>query len=313
MQIVADQGISAACLLPFQMYEKSVLRHCASTGVVMHTRLMSTTSIAAITIATGLATAAFAPTALADGYEPVGPAIESRPVVRWEGLYLGAHVGSGEAHMDAFYSRADNAGFESEPHKIDNIDPNGVLAGFHGGYNWQFGRGVFGIEGDWSFMDWHDRKSRAIDFTTSEGASGDIDNLASVRARLGYAVGHDHSVLLFVSGGVAWADADGRVCDDKCGITDTDFTGSDIANFSFNDVGGVVGAGFEYAMTHGFRLRVDGSYYWFNDSQTKRLVREVNPGVVQTEIFRHNLDTAYTFRVGGTWYFTQEPQAVVLK
>ena len=104
---------------------------------------------------------------------------------------------------------------------------------------------------------------------------------------------------MFASAGVAWVGAEARVCDDA-GCTDG-------STFDFDDVGAVVGAGFEYAMTDNFRLRVDGSYYFINDNRDLSGVDEAD-----TSDFLE-LDDVYTVRVGGTWYFNSRRHSAPLK
>lgn len=223
------------------------------------------------------------------GFKGYAPA----PVVnRWGGFYLGAHVGAGEANWGGGFDlqTADSAVL------ADQLDTDGVLGGVHGSYNWQFGRGVFGIEGDWSWMDWSDN-ARALD-ADSHQITSEVDSLASVRARIGYVVGHDQSVLLFANVGAAWADADALAC----ATTGCD-SATDLQHVDFDDAGVVVGGGFEYAMTDQFRLRVDGSYYFFDDN-TKLDFDSAHQGD------HLELEDIYTFRVGGTFYFTRTPRPV---
>ena len=281
----------------------------------MRNKLMSTASIAAIAIAAGLGTAVFSPTAIADGYEPAGKGYAPAPVVnRWGGFYLGAHVGAGQANWDSLFSK--KSGSSGAKFTVfESLDTDSVLGGVHGGYNWQFGRAVVGVEGNWSYMDWDDTARRLRGSGSTEAyIIGEVDSIADVRLRLGYTVGHDQSVLLFLSGGLAWADASGQICADakKCPPSSAS-SASKLENFDFDDVGGVVGAGFEYAMTENFRLRVGGSYYWFDDMNRKtRCVSSCGGSWAKIQTTGLGLDDVVTFRVGGTFYFTQRPRPVAV-
>jgi hypothetical protein len=98
------------------------------------------------------------------------------------------------------------------------LKPDGLVGGAQFGYNWQADSLVFGIEGDISFTDWGQRTTV---FDTDAGdlggpdvdnfafgtVSADVDFLASVRGRLGFAF---DSLLIYGTGGVAWADAQAR-------------------------------------------------------------------------------------------------------
>ena len=107
----------------------------------MRNKLMSTTSIATIALATGLATTAFSPTAIADGYEPVGKGYAPAPVVnRWGGFNIGLHAGAGAVNWGGCW---DCTGTDNIA--ADRLSYDGVLGGVHGGYNWQFGRIVAGL------------------------------------------------------------------------------------------------------------------------------------------------------------------------
>lgn len=258
--------------------------------------LLASASVLALSIASGGG-------AFADGYEPAGKGFAAPPAVtRWGGFYLGAHVGWGRANMDGFLSVRES-GRSTEVADFDGLDADGILGGVHGGFNWQRGRTVFGIEGDWDFMDWDDDAQAVIVISESGTAitHGELDNLASVRAKIGVTVGSDQRALLFLTGGVAWADVSGRVCGAlSC-------SGSTQAKFDFDTVGGVVGGGVEYAMTDRFRIRVDGSYYWFDDTKTQTFVSASD----EVKTFRFDFDDVYTFRVGGTFYFTRPRAAPV--
>ena len=95
----------------------------------------------------------------------------------------------------------------------------GILGGLQAGYNWQIGRVVLGIEGDWS---WSNPKE-SVTYSampiagqfpplpnfffvplTSQGWTSEekLDWITTVRGRLGWAPGAN---LRYMTGGVAWA------------------------------------------------------------------------------------------------------------
>lgn len=127
----------------------------------------------------------------------------------WTGLYAGAHTGYGDLYDDP-------AGF----------DVSGGLLGMHLGYNYQIGSTVLGVEGDYtgSWM---------------EDGVTDVDYLASIRARAGFAVGN---ALLYGTLGYAWADASSLG-----GSVDVD--------------GLVLGAGVDYKFAPNWSARVKGLQY----------------------------------------------------
>lgn len=204
-------------------------------------------------------------------------------VPTWSGFYVGGHVGYGEADF----------GTEVDLDYFDGIDPaeddsfsfsnsltnNGLIGGVQGGYNWQVNSLVFGIEGDVSFADWNDSSATfdsedvlGLGFTGLDPdeyafgtASSEIDFLASVRGRLGMAF---DNVLIYGTGGVAWADADAKarvVVYDSSTDIETEWTGKE----SFDDIGFVVGGGIGWmVIPQTFSVGVEGLYYFFDEKKT---------------------------------------------
>ncbi len=198
----------------------------------------------------------------------------------WTGLYIGGHVGYGEANYDG----GKNLGFAQ--FLADDLDLDGFAGGGHVGFNYQFdqsvggvGNLVIGIEGDGTWTDWQDTFRRSP--VASEAISGDVDLLASVRARLGVAV--DNS-LVYVTGGIAIPDAEYMAFDsDGAGSVD------------FNDIGGVVGGGVAFAATDMLSFRVEGLYYIFDDRHNT--VRIIDPAIPDIGGFAE-FDDAFVVRVG---------------
>jgi outer membrane immunogenic protein len=197
----------------------------------------------------------------------------------WTGFYIGGHVGYGEAKVntrtdaDIFLDGGalDDFGFFSS-----TLKPNGLVGGAQAGYNWQAGSLVFGIEGDISFTDWS--KSTTV-FDTDAGdlggpdldsfafgrVSADVDFLASVRGRLGFAF---DNLMIYGTGGVAWADAKARA---RVVAYDfgTDAEGVLSGSKSLNDFGFVVGGGAAWmVIPQTFSLGVEGLFYFFDKQKT---------------------------------------------
>ena len=135
-----------------------------------------------------------------------GP-VDYMPAITWTGFYFGANAGA---------SFSDNGG----------DDDTTALGGLHAGYNWQRSDHlVLGIEGDVDFAD-------------------DIDYLASIRGRIGYAAG---PTLFYATAGVAFLGFD-----DNFGDSDS-FTGY------------VVGGGIEHKLRENVSLGLEALYYNFED------------------------------------------------
>jgi outer membrane immunogenic protein len=123
-------------------------------------------------------------------YEPVEPRTN---IERWTGFYLGAAIGGSFGGTDI---RGDfGAG---------TLDAKGVSGGILAGYNWQVGRMVVGVETDISKLNYSGSLSNGLDTY-----AGKIDALGTFRGRLGYLM--TPSLLLYATGGLAWAHTDIRL------------------------------------------------------------------------------------------------------
>lgn len=105
---------------------------------------------------------------------------------RWTGFYLGLTGGYGTGWTDV---SGDSGAFD--------IDNSGGVGTLFGGYNWQFGNGLFGLEADIGMGN----------IGGSENSvSTDLNSIGSVRARLGYLV--TPGFLAYGTAGFAFADLD---------------------------------------------------------------------------------------------------------
>jgi outer membrane immunogenic protein len=110
----------------------------------------------------------------------LGPVNVVPPVpFTWTGFTLGANVGA------AWSTIQDNG--------LGGGSASSVMGGVSAGYNWQFSPfWVAGIEGDSSWAD-----------LTVPAGSGDVNWIASVRARLGWTA--TPATLVYATGGAAWS------------------------------------------------------------------------------------------------------------
>lgn len=192
----------------------------------------------------GVATAALIVGASATGH--------AQQAHNWSGIYFGAHAGYGEA----FFKGVADKGFSSATF-AKNLDMTGGAFGAHAGFNYQFDSAarainaiVAGVEVDVSALHWRD--DILAPGSDDEGLVGRANLLASLRARLGVAVDR---FLVYATGGLAFTDAKVGTHDDS----------NNIAYALFNNVGGVVGGGVEWAATNAISLRAEGLYYIFGD------------------------------------------------
>ena len=221
--------------------------------------------VAAVTLAAavgwgGAATAADLPLKAA---RPAPP-----PACMWCGLYIGGHVGAGWSKFDGDDHGDDP--FENEP--------SGVAVGLHAGYNWQSGQWVFGVEGDATITPWED--SAVSGNNNNKLWNSRLDWLASIRGRVGYAFDR---TLLYVTGGAAFVGANHRInIGDSKRFADT-----------FDDMGFVVGGGWEFKYNPSLSFRLEGLYYGFDDTST--VVFGSNPA-------HQTLHDVAVVRVGASWY-----------
>jgi outer membrane immunogenic protein len=156
----------------------------------------------------------------------------------FEGWYLGGTVGGATVSYD--FSPANGS-----------IDSSGVLGGVIGGWSWQRGPVVVGIEGDFLGAD----ISGSRHFNAGANlASPNIDTMADLRVRAGYAI--TPRVLVFGTFGGAWANADLPIRGPGGGGGSADFFGWS------------VGGGAEVALNPNWSARFD---YQFTDFDSQKV------------------------------------------
>jgi len=123
----------------------------------------------------------------------------------WSGWYVGGNVGYGVAGdpSSEIFITPGGTSFSNEPF---TLSPAGAIGGAQTGVNFQTGRWVLGIEGDWQ---WSGQRNSVCVQTCSVGigpfnaqltADQEITWLATLRGRVGYA---DGAFLWYVTGGGA--------------------------------------------------------------------------------------------------------------
>jgi outer membrane immunogenic protein len=205
----------------------------------------------AIAFAAGLGFLSAIP-ALADGPPPPVP-IGGGPVLfeaipTWTGFYLGGTGGYGTGHFQMTVPSTFAPG--------TTPDPTGGLGGILFGYNQQLGFVVGGLEMDFmaGTLGTNQVFPSTVD-TTSWNISTKFETLASIRGRLGVAVG---PVLVYGTAGGAWANAQSDIA-----LMDTGALlarGAAIANH----LGWVGGGGVEIALSPRWIIRGEWLHYEFN-------------------------------------------------
>lgn len=159
----------------------------------------------------------------------------------WTGLYVGVHGGAGWTDADWNFAAS----------SLGHSGYGGLLGG-QIGYNIQAGRAVVGLEGDASGA-WLGGSDPCPN--PAWGCSHDVNWLASFRARLGFTM-NGNRTLVYGTAGAAWADAS--------------FATRDAANNPFGSSvsttkqGWVAGAGIEHMLTQHLSARFEYLYYGFD-------------------------------------------------
>lgn len=194
---------------------------------------------AVVVIAVSLTCAtASSPVLGADPYEPYydNTAIPDEDV--FEGWWLGGTIGGASVSYD--FAPASGS-----------VSSNGVVGGVVGGYSWQHGPYVLGVEGDFLATDIDGGRH----FNAGRNSvNTSIDSMADIRLRAGYTI--TPNILLFGTFGGAWADADLVINGPGGGIRETTFFGWS------------AGGGAEMALNPNWSARFD---YQFTDFDSETL------------------------------------------
>lgn len=169
------------------------------------------------------------------------------------GTYVGSHAGyfTGDATFSSLSYTINTPCCGTAPARNDSFDINGPLVGVHGGINLPIGTNlVGGIEGDWSLLFGDDTVSVPSTVVGFDGLSFqyrseiEFEWQSTLRGRFGFVSGN---TLFFATAGIAFL----RVDWSEVASKNNNF--SPVTTFSHSDdetlVGGVVGAGFETAVT----------------------------------------------------------------
>lgn len=230
--------------------------------------LLSTTA-AMLAVAAMPAGAADLPVRIAPApvYAPV-------PVYTWSGFYVGGHAGYGWSHFDF----RDPSAKITAPGLLGvlpggtlslglplarEFDGDGFVGGAQAGVNAQVGALVVGMEGDFSWTDLDGEFRSTFGpaalggvgvLRSSEGVSAELDWLATVRGRVGWAVDR---FLVYGTAGVAFGQLEGAG-----DITIT--SGVDALSLSASDrnthVGWTAGAGIEGMITPNLSVKLEYLY-----------------------------------------------------
>ena len=172
------------------------------------------------------------------------------------GLFIGGHAGYGWADMSGFYNNDEIF----NPTDLGALEPESTLGGVQGGFNFQAGRLVAGVEADFSWGELDDSiLSTEPPTIVPDTLSAEIDNLGSVRGRLGAAFDTNgrflQSVLLYGTAGLAYADLEFHA---ENALNET------ICDISLDDTAPVYGGGVEVGLGRRVSVRAEYLHYDFD-------------------------------------------------
>ena len=165
-------------------------------------------------------------------------------VASWTGCYIGGNIGVAGEHN---FFTTDNLTADFGQQNTHN--GSAFIGGGQAGCNWQSGKWVFGIEGDYSGL----TKSNTYYFGQGPSNFNDtygshVSWMATARGRVGYAI-DDGLTMLYLTGGAAWA-----------GIKASQVNGSTTFDYSTTRTGWVVGGGVERIIFPHWTLGVEALY-----------------------------------------------------
>jgi outer membrane immunogenic protein len=176
------------------------------------------------------------------------------PVFSWTGFYVGGHGGCGASRqsIDNFNSAGSPADFFGD----FTSDGGGCFGGIQGGYNWQWGNWVLGIEADGS---WGSIKGQGA--LLEDGGNeaflynNNVTSLGTVRGRLGWAFNWGATpVLPYFTAGWGWGT-------NHVNVAGSFGDGPIFTSNSQTHSGGVVGGGVEVALSPNWSLKGEYMYY----------------------------------------------------
>ena len=214
-----------------------------------------------VAMAAGVDAAAAADLAARAAYTKA-PAAAPAYAAEWGGFYLGINggYGWGKASVDSAIMTANPAGIPAGATNPASIKGKGALYGGHAGYNWQYGSIVAGLEADYDAADVNGDLLVGVVPVTAK-----VDQLASVRTRIGYTV--MPNLLLYGTAGGAWGHLRGSET----------YTGIAMP-LATSQMGWAAGAGLEYKLWGHLMARIEYLHYDFG----RQSVSLFEPGVGAT-------------------------------
>jgi outer membrane immunogenic protein len=230
--------------------------HCA--GWFMPLAAVSALALAgAVSVGSAQAADLYDPReSLKDAQSAPGP----RACALFQGLYIGGHAGS--ASHDWSWDDRDAWAKDASlalPSSVSDTESD-FIGGVQGGFNWQRGCTVFGLEADWSWAGLEATERHTDGGSDSLTVASDVSGFGTVRMRSGVVV---DSLLIYATGGFAFADIDRHW---------TVNNGPSLESFSSDDRrwGWTAGVGTEWAIADRISLKSEALYLRFEDETFTR-------------------------------------------
>jgi outer membrane immunogenic protein len=236
-------------------------------------------------MAAAIAALAVGPAGAADLAVKAPPPPPPPPCAQFGGFYLGGHVG-------AAYVRRETTDVDFLWNGATTVNTgSGFAGGIQAGYNWQFRCTVWGFEADasWASDSNKDFNSRfpGGDFFLHR----ELKSFGTLRSKTGVVV---DNVMLYVTGGFAWARVNNSVGFDPVGAAPLVTASNDDTRW-----GWTVGFGSEWSWGGGWTIKSEALYMQFQNRDFTLFTPNVAPGS-----FRFTTDTsAWVARVGINYYF----------
>jgi len=175
----------------------------------------------------------------------------------WTGFYVFGFGGYSWGRISPDNLR-DAIGADLGDFGFHNPKPKGGVFGFGGGYLWQYGAWVGGVEVDYGFSDEKEHQRVFVEDDVSIGLNSKIDALGSARLRVGYLF--TPNLLAYGTAGAGWGRA--RVSVNICEGSEC----ADILSSKTNLFGWVAGGGLEYKLFEHVRIRGEYLHYDFGST-----------------------------------------------
>lgn len=191
------------------------------------------------------------------------------PVFSWSGCYIGGNVGAASLHSDfvTIVDPGNHFGLQANVNAVGAAGTGsdhdiGFIGGGQVGCNWQFAPNwVFGIEGDFNGLT---SEAEVIGNAATTLGPASVTNslkaswLATVRPRIGYAF---DSSLVYMTGGVAFAHFKFAQT-----YSEPNWPAYGNSEASKTITGWTIGAGYEYAFTGNWSVKLEYLYAQFDST-----------------------------------------------